>query len=69
MQGLSIEVRDDGVGLPKGFDIERTNSLGLSIVRDLVVSQMDGTIEMRRVPRAEGGGTLVSIEVPTGPRR
>ncbi len=69
VHGLAIEVRDDGVGLPKGFDIERTNSLGLSIVRDLVVSQLDGTIEMKRVPRIEGGGTLVSIEVPTGPRR
>ncbi|MGH9046951.1 MAG: sensor histidine kinase, partial [Acidimicrobiales bacterium] len=68
-EGLTIDVRDDGVGLPKGFDIERTNSLGLSIVRDLVVSQLDGTIEMRRVTKADGGGTLVSIAVPMGPRR
>ncbi|MGH9006113.1 MAG: sensor histidine kinase [Acidimicrobiales bacterium] len=67
--GLSIDVRDDGVGLPKGFDIERTNSLGLSIVRDLVVSQLDGEIDMRRLSRAEGGGTLVRITVPLGPRR
>ena len=67
--GLAIEVRDDGIGLPKGFDIERTNSLGLSIVRDLVVSQLDGSIDMRRVPKSDGGGTLVRIEVPTGPRR
>jgi two-component sensor histidine kinase len=66
--GLAIDVRDDGVGLPKGFDIERTNSLGLSIVRDLVVSQLDGSIEMRRVPKSDGGGTLVRIAVPTGAR-
>jgi two-component sensor histidine kinase len=66
--GLAIEVRDNGVGLPKGFDIERTNSLGLSIVHDLVVSQLDGSIEMRRVPPAEGGGTVVGISVPLGPR-
>jgi two-component sensor histidine kinase len=66
---LVIEVRDNGIGLPKGFDIERTNSLGLSIVRDLVVSQLDGSIDMRRVGRPDGGGTLVRIEVPTGPRR
>ena len=66
--GLVIEVRDNGIGLPKGFDIERTNSLGLSIVRDLVVSQLDGSIDMRRVGRPDGGGTLVRIEVPTGPR-
>lgn len=69
VHGLAIEVRDDGIGLPKGFDIERTNSLGLSIVRDLVVSQLDGSIEMRRVPKSDRGGTLVRIEVPTEPRR
>jgi two-component sensor histidine kinase len=68
-QGLAVDVRDDGVGLPKGFDIERTTSLGLSIVRDLVVSQLDGSIGMHRVPRPEGGGTLVRIEVPAGARR
>jgi two-component sensor histidine kinase len=59
-------VRDDGVGLPKFFDIEKTTSLGLSIVRDLVVSQLGGSIDMARVPRSAGGGTRVSIEVPLG---
>jgi two-component sensor histidine kinase len=68
VHGLVIEVRDNGIGLPKGFDIERTNSLGLSIVRDLVVTQLDGSIDMSRVERPDGG-TLVRIEVPTGPRR
>ena len=67
--GLAVEVRDNGIGLPKGFDIERTNSLGLSIVRDLVVSQLDGSIDMARVAKPDGGGTLVRIEVPTGTRR
>jgi two-component sensor histidine kinase len=67
--GLAVEVRDNGIGLPKGFDIERTNSLGLSIVRDLVVSQLDGSIDMARVAKPDGGGTLVRIEVPTDPRR
>jgi two-component sensor histidine kinase len=61
---LEVEVRDDGLGLPQGFDIERTTSLGLSIVRDLVVSQLEGTISMESVPAAEGGGTRVSISVP-----
>src|ERR1700728_1126880 len=68
-KGLVVEVRDNGIGLPKGFDIERTNSLGLSIVRDLVVSQLDGSIEMRRLEKTEGGGTLVRFEAPMGPRR
>jgi two-component sensor histidine kinase len=61
---LSVDVRDDGVGLPKGFDIERTSSLGLSIVRDLVVSQLAGSIELATVPTALGGGTLARISVP-----
>jgi two-component sensor histidine kinase len=59
---LSVEVRDDGCGVPEGFDIEMTNSLGLSIVRDLVISQLGGSIAMRRIERA--GGTQVNIEVP-----
>ncbi len=61
---LLVEVRDDGLGLPAGFDIERTSSLGLSIVRDLVVSQLEGTISMEPVPAADGGGTRVAISVP-----
>jgi two-component sensor histidine kinase len=63
---LSVGVRDDGCGLPEGFDIERTSSLGLSIVRDLVVSQLGGSITMEAVPQAAGGGTRVLITVPTG---
>ncbi len=61
---LRVEVRDDGLGLPDGFDIERTTSLGLSIVRDLVVSQLEGTISMQSMPPADGGGTSVRISVP-----
>ena len=61
---LTVEVRDDGLGLPEGFDIEKTTSLGLSIVRNLVVSQLEGTISMAELPAAEGGGTRVAISVP-----
>jgi two-component system, sensor histidine kinase PdtaS len=61
---LQVEVLDDGSGLPEGFDIENTTSLGLSIVRDLVVSQLEGSITMKGVPASEGGGTRVLISVP-----
>jgi two-component sensor histidine kinase len=61
---LVLEVRDDGCGLPPGFDIERSTSLGLSIVRDLVSSQLDGAISMQRVATDAGGGTRVLIRVP-----
>ena len=63
---LRVVVLDDGSGLPEGFDIDETQSLGLSIVRDLVRSQLDGTITMRN--RADEGdgvtGTRVAIELP-----
>ncbi len=61
---LIVAVRDDGRGLPEGFDIEKTTSLGLSIVRDLVASQLEGRIAMEAMPVAEGGGTRVVISVP-----
>jgi two-component sensor histidine kinase len=54
-----VTVRDNGIGLPAGFAIDSTQSLGLSIVRDLVRTQLMGTIAMR-----SDGGTLVAIEVP-----
>ena len=59
--GLEVTVSDDGKGIEPGFDIERTTSLGLSIVRDLIVSQLGGSITMGA---AEGGGTLVEIRLP-----
>jgi len=63
---LRVQVLDDGSGLPDGFDIDETQSLGLSIVRDLVRSQLDGTIAMRNRATTEDGehGTLVVIELP-----
>lgn len=60
---LLIEVQDNGVGFPDGFDLDRTGSLGLAIVRDLVRSQLNGHISVSNVP--DGQGALVVIEVPT----
>jgi two-component sensor histidine kinase/PAS domain-containing protein len=63
---LTLEVADDGSGLPAGFNIDETQSLGLSIVRDLVRSQLDGIITMRNRSETDPGarGTVVAIEVP-----
>ncbi len=58
-EDLTLEVRDDGCGLPEGFDIDHTTSLGLSIVRDLVTSQLAGSIAM-----TSNGGTVVTINLP-----
>jgi two-component sensor histidine kinase/PAS domain-containing protein len=66
LNGLTLEVIDDGSGLPEGFDIDASQSLGLSIVRDLVRSQLDGTITMRNRRDTLPGetGTVVAIELP-----
>ena len=42
-----IEIRDDGAGLPAGFDLSRTDSLGLQIVNTLVQDSLKGTFTMR----------------------
>ena len=62
------EVRDNGRGLDENFSLDVPTSLGLSIVRDLVRSQLHGVIEMTNVEASEGGGTFVRIVVPTEPR-
>jgi two-component sensor histidine kinase len=54
-------VEDDGVGLPAGFHVDDSSSLGLSIVRSLVTTQLEGTIELRR---REPHGTVVELRVP-----
>ncbi|MDA8182998.1 MAG: sensor histidine kinase [Acidimicrobiales bacterium] len=61
---LSVSLCDDGKGLPEGFDIEGTSSLGLSIVRDLVTTQLYGEMRMGAAPG--GRGTLVEIGIPLG---
>jgi len=56
---LEVVVRDNGCGLPEEFDIDRTRSLGLSIVRDLVRSQLAGKMTME-----SADGTTVRLEIP-----
>jgi two-component sensor histidine kinase len=43
-----LRVKDDGAGIPEDIDIEKTNSLGLSLVRNLVCNQLKGKIGFRR---------------------
>lgn len=57
-------ITDNGKGLAPDFSLEQPTSLGLSIVRDLVQTQLRGTIEMHSRPQAEGGGTIVRVVIP-----
>ena len=53
---LIVTVADNGAGFPEGFDLDSTTSLGLQIVRTLVLSELGGTLEIEPRP---GGGTSV----------
>jgi two-component sensor histidine kinase len=59
--GWQVTVSDDGHGLPEDFDLETSSSLGLSIVRTLVESELGGSIE---ISARDGGGTSVRLVVP-----
>jgi two-component sensor histidine kinase len=59
---LRVEVVDDGVGLPAGFDLAASPRLGLRIVRTLVDSELRGSLVL--APRDDGPGTRVALDVP-----
>jgi two-component sensor histidine kinase len=58
---LIVTVTDNGAGLPAGFDLGSSTSLGLQIVRTLVVAELGGRLEI--TPRA-AGGTIVQVDLP-----
>ncbi|WP_370331951.1 sensor histidine kinase [Mycolicibacterium hippocampi] len=62
---LDVVVHDDGRGLPEGFSLEKSDRLGLQIVRTLVSAELDGSLGMHD---AEAGGTDVILRVPIGRR-
>jgi two-component system, sensor histidine kinase PdtaS len=61
-EALHVEVRDNGRGLPEGFDLERSTGLGLAIVRDLARTQLGGTIAA-----SSENGTVVRLRIPLRP--
>ncbi|TCP49209.1 two-component sensor histidine kinase [Tamaricihabitans halophyticus] len=63
---LDVVISDDGKGLPPGFSLERTEGLGLQIVRTLVDSELRGSLSLR--PRSPQG-TEAELRVPLNPRR
>jgi two-component system, sensor histidine kinase PdtaS len=61
---LTMTVEDNGVGLPAGFSLDATTSLGLQIVRTLVEAELGGSLAIS--PRT-GGGTVVLVDLPLEP--
>src|SRR3954469_80658 len=64
---LSVEIVDDGVGLPEDFTTDRTDRLGLQIVRTLVSAELNGSVEFRPREGAQGG-TRATVTMPLGRR-
>ena len=72
---LKIRVINDGRSLEPGFELNKATGLGLSIVRTLVTTELDGTITMRcgqpddfatvgLGDHPKGTGTVVDLTVP-----
>ncbi|HUC33019.1 MAG TPA: sensor histidine kinase [Ilumatobacteraceae bacterium] len=72
---LHIRVINDGHPLEPGFELNKATGLGLSIVRTLVTTELDGTITMRGGypddfkavglgDHPRGSGTVVDLTVP-----
>ncbi|UXA19356.1 sensor histidine kinase [Mycobacterium sp. SMC-4] len=62
---LDVVVHDDGRGLPDGFSLEKSDRLGLQIVRTLVSAELDGSLG---VHEGASGGTDAVLRVPIGRR-
>src|SRR5690606_3780883 len=60
--GIAVRVIDNGVGVPEGFSVETAKGLGLSIVRALVTSDLDGIIDVYEPDT--GPGTVVEVRIP-----
>lgn len=60
---LTLEVRDDGLGLAEGFDLAASRGIGLRNIRDRL-RFLYGDDHRLSIAAAEGGGTRVQIEIP-----
>ncbi|KAF5417720.1 MAG: hypothetical protein C5S38_01195 [Candidatus Methanophagaceae archaeon] len=61
-KSICMTVRDDGVGLPEGFDINTTTTLGLHLVKILAEDQLRGKLE---VVSDEGASFKIVFEIET----
>ena len=77
LQQLHIKVTDNGRGVDPGFDLDTSTGLGLSIVRTLVTTELNGSISIRPAVSEDldaaglgdgsshNHGTVIEFSVPT----
>jgi two-component sensor histidine kinase len=63
---LSVQIVDDGVGLPADFSTDRADRLGLQIVRTLVSAELSGSVAFEA--RDGSIGTSALVTMPLGRR-
>jgi two-component sensor histidine kinase len=56
-----VRVRDNGKGLPEGFDPAASDGLGLQIVHTLVVGELGGSLAMGAPEGQRGTEVVLSI--------
>ncbi|TFV92452.1 ATPase [Blastococcus sp. CT_GayMR20] len=66
---LVVRVRDNGRGLPEGFDPAGSDGLGLQIVRTLVTSELGGTLAMGTPTDQPGTEAVLRLPGVGLPRR
>ena len=62
-EAVMVEVSDNGVGLPEGFDIEENVGLGLTIVKTLIQQELEGFLNV--VSTGTGEGVRFQIRLPS----
>lgn len=60
---LSITIADNGIGLPDGFDVESSETLGVRLVKNLIEGQLAG-----KVGFSSSGGASVTISFAVEPQ-
>ncbi len=58
-EAISVSIRDEGAGLPPGFDVAKSRGLGMRIVTNLA-AQLGATL----TPGGGGRGTMFTLLVP-----
>jgi two-component sensor histidine kinase len=66
---LVVRVRDNGRGLPEGFDLSASDGLGLQIVRTLVTSELGGSLSMGEPEGCSGTEVVLVLPGAGSPRR
>lgn len=59
-----LDFYDDGCGMPEGFAPEKSQRLGLAILRTIVESELGGSLRIESCSDAQTHGTHVFLEIP-----